>query len=141
MKERLQVAAEQITEVRRSMQSERQVYRLDVALHAVRGVISLLETSPLSPNGYVAPTEGKIDGFPVKVIWERRNKNKRFEGQLLKNTKIRLADGRGPFTPSGACRALVGGSFNGWREWKYLNEGEEQEWLPIDELRGTGFFD
>ena len=141
IKERLQVAAEQISEVRKSIQSEGQVYRLDIALQAIRCVIPLLHTPPVSPNGYVAQAEGRGDGFPINVIWERPRKHQRFEGQLLKRGKIRLADGRGPFTPSGACTALVRGSYNGWREWKYLNEGEKQEWLPISELRETGYFE
>ncbi len=141
MRERLQVAAEQISEVRRSIGSEGQVYRLDVALQALQGVISLLETSPLSPNGYISLSTEKSNGFPINVVWPRPRKNQRFDGVLLKNGKIRLADGRGPFTPSAACSALVKGSFNGWREWKYLDPGEEQEWLPIAELRLAGSFD
>ena len=50
IKERLQVAAEQISEVRKSIQSEGQVYRLDIALQAIRCVIPLLHTPPVSPN-------------------------------------------------------------------------------------------
>ena len=138
--ERLGVAAEQVREVRRSIESDGQGYRLDIALQAIQSAIGLLKSSTGSPTGYAAPAEGDHDGFPVNVIWERPRKRQRFEGQLLKNGKIRLLDGRGFFTPSGACKALVGGSFDGWRDWKWWDEGEEK-WLPIDELRVGGYFD
>ncbi len=141
IKERLTVAAEQISEVRRSMQKTGQVYRLDVANQAIRAAISLLETPPPSPNGYSAVTQERSDGYPIKVIWERPRKNQRFEGQLLSNGKIILSDGQGPFKPTAACHALVGGSTNGWIAWKYLNNVEEQEWLVIDELRSAGDFE
>ena len=138
--ERLEVAAEQVREVRRSIQSEGQGYRLDIALQAIQSAVGLLKSSPIGSNGYVAPAEGDRGGFPINIIWERPRKRQRFEGQLLENGKIRLLDGRGSFTPSGACKALVGGSFDGWRDWKYWDEGEEK-WLPIDELRVAGYFD
>lgn len=138
--ERLEVAAEQIREVRKSLVSEGQTYRLDIAHQAIQSAIGLLDSPMLSPNGGTSTIDAQGDGVLSNVVWERPRKHQRFEAQLLKNGKIRLPDGRGPFSPSGACRALVNGEFDGWREWKYWDQGEEK-WLRIGELRATGYFD
>lgn len=142
--ERLNVAVEQIRGVRRSIESEGQGYRLDIALQALEGAIGLLQSSLVDSSAHVESPGGDRDAWPIKVIWERPNKHQKFEGWLFKNGKIRLSDGRGPFTPSGACKALVQGSFNGLRDWKYWQEGEKQgegEWLPIKQLEQAGEFD
>ncbi|MBI2166368.1 MAG: hypothetical protein HYU29_08220 [Chloroflexi bacterium] len=140
--EQLKVAVEQIRQVRSSIESEGQRYRLDIALQAIERTMSSLESPATESNEYVAPPEKDHHGFPAKVIWVRPRKGQRFEGLLLRNGKIRLPEKDATFTPSGACMALVRGSFDGWREWKYLDEGGEYEaWLPIDELRVAGYFD
>ncbi len=141
--ERLEVAAEQVREVRKSVQIEGQRYRLDIALQAIQSTISLLKSPDFRTDGDAEPAEKNHVWSPIPVIWSRPRKGQRFEGHLLESGKIRLLDGRGPFTPSGACQALVKGFFNGWREWKYWDEGQAGggQWLPIGELRAAGCFE
>ena len=139
--ERLDVAVEQLNQVRRSIESEGHGYRLNIALQALKSAIALLERAGLSGNGQSsAGVEGPDGMFPISVIWERPRKGQRFEAQLLRDGRIRLSNGRGPFAPARACIELVGGSFAGWRDWKYFDEAD-QKWLPIAQLRAAGYFD
>lgn len=122
---RFGATAEQLRKIRR------------IAFRCLKSAMGWLLTSS---NGRVESSGEAHDVWPIKVIWPRPRKQQAFEGQLFGNCTIRLSDGRGPFTPSGACKVLVEGSFNGLREWKYWEEGEGK-WLPIKELERAGCFD
>lgn len=139
IKARLNVAAEQIQEVKRKKEVEENNYRLYVALQAIHEATNLLNKLVDGLNGSTPPRGQSNERFPMKVIWERPRRNQRFEGLLLESGKIRLSDGRGPYSPSGACNALAKGNFNGWVLWKYWEAGLN-EWRTIWELREAGEF-
>ena len=140
--ERLEVAVEQIRHVRRLSTSETSRYRLDIALQALQNSMPLIRASGNagSSGNVKAPEANAGDGAgSVTVVWERPRKRQRFEGELLPSGRIHL-DGRGTFTPTGACKAFVPVEINGWSAWKYWEE-DEKRWLPIDELRKAGWYD
>ena len=138
--ERLGIATEQLRQVRKALPNGGQGFRLEVALQAIRSAMDLLKSSTRPLDGTKDNSSAHHGLFPIKVIWERRNKNQKFEAHIQSDGRIRLMSGYGRFSPSGACKEVVGdGSFNGWREWKYWDEGT-QDWLPISELRDAGYF-
>ena len=136
----LDMALEQVDQLRKSAANQGQAYRLDrlrqeiqTAGDRVRALVTRLKKGDGSPPPEDAHT------FLMMVIWDRPRKQQKYEAFLTPDGKIRLADGRGPFTPSGACKELAGGQFDGWREWRYWDE-DGQKWLPIDEGRKAGWF-
>ena len=75
VKERLEVAAEQLREVRETNKSSGQDYRLEIALQAVQSAISLLKTAPTSTSEQLPREEEFRDGFPIKIICKCRTMN------------------------------------------------------------------
>lgn len=61
---------------------------------------------------------------PMTLVWNRPRKGQRYEATLLEDGAIRLPDGRGFRSPSGAAMAVADVvSYDGWYAWRLGDNG------------------